>query len=117
MGGVLIHPTVAATLLSWPAIQWFASSSAEAAIFIISLVYLAAALVNLLIPHTHVEYPKQGFHPIGMIRTFAGYIRILWGDRLGQISLAVTTLFWGAGATLQFIVIEWGAQQIGRAHV
>jgi len=112
MGGVLIHPTVAATLLSWPAIQWFASSSAEAAIFIISLVYLAAALVNLLIPHTHVEYPKQGFHPIGMIRTFAGYIRILWGDRLGQISLAVTTLFWGAGATLQFIVIEWGAQQL-----
>ena len=31
----------------------------------------------------------------------------LWKDRLGQISLAVTTLFWGAGATLQFIVIEW----------
>jgi hypothetical protein len=31
----------------------------------------------------------------------------LWKDKLGQISLAVTTLFWGAGATLQFIVIEW----------
>jgi hypothetical protein len=34
-------------------------------------------------------------------------VKRLWHDRLGQISLAVTTLFWGAGATLQFIVIEW----------
>ena len=32
---------------------------------------------------------------------------LLWRDKLGQISLATTTLFWGAGATLQFIVIEW----------
>jgi hypothetical protein len=32
---------------------------------------------------------------------------LLWRDRLGQVSLAVTTLFWGAGATLQFIVIKW----------
>src|SRR3546814_350766 len=42
-----------------------------------------------------------------------GYVKILWHDKLGQISLAVTTLFWGAGATLQFIVIEWGAQHLG----
>ncbi|MDE2585588.1 MAG: lysophospholipid transporter LplT, partial [Betaproteobacteria bacterium] len=34
-------------------------------------------------------------------------LSLLWRDRLGQISLAVTTLFWGAGATLQFIVIKW----------
>jgi hypothetical protein len=32
---------------------------------------------------------------------------LLWTDKLGQISLAVTTLFWGAGATLQFIVLKW----------
>jgi hypothetical protein len=37
----------------------------------------------------------------------------LWKDRLGQISLAVTTLFWGAGATLQFIVIEWARATLG----
>jgi hypothetical protein len=40
-------------------------------------------------------------------------VRILWQDRLGQISLAVTTLFWGAGATLQLIVIEWGRSHLG----
>ena len=37
----------------------------------------------------------------------------LWRDKLGQISLAVTTLFWGAGAVLQFIVLEWAKQQLG----
>ena len=38
---------------------------------------------------------------------------VLWKDRLGQISLAVTTLFWGAGATLQFIVLEWARTALG----
>jgi hypothetical protein len=37
---------------------------------------------------------------------------VLWRDKLGQISLAVTTLFWGAGATLQLVVIEWGRVQL-----
>jgi LPLT family lysophospholipid transporter-like MFS transporter len=38
---------------------------------------------------------------------------VLWRDKLGQISLAVTTLFWGAGATLQFIVLKWAEQVLG----
>ena len=38
---------------------------------------------------------------------------LLWRDRLGQISLATTTLFWGAGATLQFIVIDWTRAAFG----
>ena len=47
------------------------------------------------------------------MKAFWGYVRILWKDKLGQISLAVTTLFWGAGATLQLIVIEWGRSHLG----
>jgi hypothetical protein len=66
-----------------------------------------------LIPSTNVVYPKQNKNPIKLIRTFAGYVRILWRDKLGQISLGVTTLFWGAGATLQLIVIEWGKSHLG----
>ncbi|MDH4286787.1 MAG: lysophospholipid transporter LplT, partial [Gallionella sp.] len=30
-------------------------------------------------------------------------------DPLGQVSLAVTTLFWGAGATLRLLVLAWAA--------
>src|SRR3546814_7200729 len=68
---------------------------------------------DLLIPCTLARYPKQQTNPIKLICAFKGYVRILWSDKLGQISLAVTTLFWGAGATLQFIVIEWGARHLG----
>jgi len=41
------------------------------------------------------------------VHEFNHCLKLLWRDKLGQVSLAVTTLFWGAGATLQFIVIEW----------
>jgi len=47
------------------------------------------------------------------MKDFWRCVRYLWGDRLGQVSLAVTTLFWGAGATLQFIVIEWARTALG----
>lgn len=113
VGGILISPSVSKTLLAQPWLSVMASNRAEAAILIIGIVYLLAAITNLLIPRTHVHYPKQQTNPIKLIRTFKGYVGILWSDKLGQISLAVTTLFWGAGATLQFIVIEWGAKHLG----
>jgi hypothetical protein len=72
-----------------------------------------AATCNLLIPNTNISYPKQQTHPVNLIREFGYYVKTLWSDKLGQISLAVTTLFWGAGATLQLILIEWGAQHLG----
>ncbi|HEU0231613.1 MAG TPA: lysophospholipid transporter LplT [Burkholderiaceae bacterium] len=112
IGGVLIRPDVSHALLSHPWIHHLAQTRAEAAILLIAVVYFLAAICNLLIPRTNAWYPKQQTNPAKLIRTFGGYVRILWHDKIGQISLAVTTLFWGAGATLQFIVIEWGAQHL-----
>jgi hypothetical protein len=51
-------------------------------------------------------------NPIFLIREFGHCCALLWRDKLGQISLATTTLFWGAGATLQFIVIDWAASHL-----
>ncbi len=113
LGGVLIHPDVSPVLQSSPLVSSVAANRTEAAILIIGLIYLAAATCNLLIPRTNIHYPKQKTNPLALIKDFKGYVCILWQDKVGQISLAVTTLFWGAGATLQFIVIEWGAQQLG----
>ncbi|TAM87321.1 MAG: lysophospholipid transporter LplT [Candidimonas sp.] len=111
-GGVLIRPDVSHALLSHPWIYRLAHTRAEAAILLIAVVYFLAAICNLLIPRTTAWYPRQQSNPLKLIRAFASYVRILWHDKLGQISLAVTTLFWGAGATLQFIVIEWAAQHL-----
>ncbi|WZB61649.1 lysophospholipid transporter LplT [Achromobacter xylosoxidans] len=113
LGGLLISSHVSNALLHHSFIGKLVHSPAEAAIMVIAFVYLLAALCNLMIPQTHVRYPPQQKNPIRLMGTFWGYVCVLWRDKLGQISLAVTTLFWGAGATLQLIVIEWGRSHLG----
>jgi len=113
LGGLLISPHVSNLLLHHSIFRKVVHTPAEGAILAIAIVYLVAALCNLLIPRTHVRYPRQQKNPVKLIRAFSGYVRVLWKDKLGQISLAVTTLFWGAGVTLQLIVIEWGKRHLG----
>ncbi len=113
LGGALVSPKVSGWLLEHPAINHIVQTPAEAAIFIIAFVYAAAAACNLLIPNTNINYPTQQKNPAKLVKAFTGYVKVLWQDKLGQISLAVTTLFWGAGATLQLIVIEWGKSHLG----
>ncbi|GGI17342.1 lysophospholipid transporter LplT [Oxalicibacterium faecigallinarum] len=114
MGGALVNPKVAAYLLSFDGFHMIGiDTPAEAALCIISLAYVLAALFNLKIPDTGARYAHQERNPIKLIVDFAGCFKTLWKDRLGQISLAVTTLFWGAGATLQFIVLKWAESSLG----
>jgi hypothetical protein len=109
LGGVLISVGVSSRLLGLdlPIIETGIDTPAEAAILIIMMIYIIAALINLKIPDTGARYVAQKTNPIELVQDFAHCFRTLWNDRLGQISLAVTTLFWGAGATLQFIVLKW----------
>ena len=109
VGGALISPAVSRTLLGldFPLIDTGVDTPAESAIVVIAFFYVIAALFNLRIPDTGARYPHQERNPFRLIADFAHCFVVLWKDKLGQISLAVTTLFWGAGATLQFIVLEW----------
>jgi hypothetical protein len=109
LGGVLISKTVSQSLLGldMPIFDTGIDTAAESAILIIMMIYVLAALINLRIPDTGARYMSQKTNPIELVKDFAICFKTLWDDRLGQISLAVTTLFWGAGATLQFIVIKW----------
>lgn len=113
LGGWLTDDHVYQALKDTPYLTIFTRSHAEATIAAIGLIYIAAGVCNMLIPRTNVRYSKQETRPLVLIRDFKFYVLILWRDKLGQISLAVTTLFWGAGATLQLIVIEWGAHNFG----
>ena len=76
-------------------------------ISVIGVLYVVAALFNLYVPDTGVDHKVLKKNPLYLLHDFTHCLKLLWRDRLGQISLAVTTLFWGAGATLQFIVIKW----------
>jgi MFS family permease len=115
LGGALISTPVASRLLAleMPIFETGIDTPAEAAILVISVFYVIAALFNLKIPDTGARYPHQERNPIKLVADFAHCCATLWKDKLGQISLAVTTLFWGAGATLQFIVLDWAKAALG----
>jgi hypothetical protein len=109
LGGMMIKPDIANALLSFdfPVIDTGIDTIAEMNLLIIGALYLVAAFFNLYVPDTGVDHKPLKKNPLYLLHEFNHCLKLLWRDKLGQISLAVTTLFWGAGATLQFIVIEW----------
>jgi MFS transporter, LPLT family, lysophospholipid transporter len=115
VGGALISPAISGWLLSFdfPGFDFAIDSPAESAILVIGVIYGIAALFNLRIPDTGARYERQHTNPVKLLADFWHCNTTLWRDKLGQISLAVTTLFWGAGATLQFIVLHWARDQLG----
>ena len=115
LGGMLVRPDIAHSLLAFdfPYIDTGIDTIAEMNLTVIGAIYLIAALFNLYIPDTGVDHKVLKKNPLYLLHDFNHSLKLLWRDKLGQISLAVTTLFWGAGATLQFIVIEWAKVAMG----
>ena len=115
LGGALINPRISAALLGFdmPFIDTGIDTVSEMSLSIVAGLYLLAALFNLYVPETGVDHKPLRNNPLYLIHDFNHCLRLLWRDRLGQISLAVTTLFWGAGATLQFIVLKWAEVALG----
>ena len=79
------------------------------AIIIITGLYLLAAVFNRYIPLLPIDHKLTKKNPLFMIKDFWHAFKVLWNDPQGQLSLAVTTLFWGAGASLRLIVIAWAS--------
>ena len=114
LGGTLVSPRGSGFLLSFDLLPRIGiDTPAEAAMAVVVAIYILAAIFNLRIPDTGARYEHQERNPIKLITDFANCSATLWRDKLGQISLAVTTLFWGAGATLQFIVLKWAEASLG----
>jgi len=119
LGGSLVGHAISSQLLSidLPLIDTGIDSPAEAAISVLIFVYALAAWFNTRIPHTGVEMrplrsnPAHGLahNMFSLLPDFWHCNARLWRDKLGQISLSTTTLFWGAGANLKYIVLAWAA--------
>lgn len=109
LGGLLIKPDIAHNLLAFdfPLMNTGIDTIAEVSLAVTGGLYLLAALFNLYVPDTGVDHKTIKKNPIYLIHEFTHCFKLLWKDKLGRISLAVTTLFWGAGATLQFLVLDW----------
>jgi MFS transporter, LPLT family, lysophospholipid transporter len=90
----------------------YVDTGPQAAICVIGVAYALAALFNVYIPRTGVAHRSPSANPVAAIREFGECCAMLWRDKLGQITLATTTLLWGTAATLQLIVIDWAATHL-----
>jgi MFS transporter, LPLT family, lysophospholipid transporter len=111
LGGQLIGPKLGNQLLGFdiPFFDTGIDTTPEAAIFCLIFVYLLAAIFNLRIPRTNAELIPLPHRLLDLVADFRDCNRRLWNDKLGQISLAATTVFWGAGGNLRYIVLAWAA--------
>jgi len=82
------------------------------AVLVVFGLYIAAAVVNLFIPGSGRRYDVPPARPRDLALAFRNALRILFCDNAGRVSLLVTTLLWGIGATLQFVVIDWGRERL-----
>ena len=85
------------------------SKDIQLAMIVITVLYLSAAIFNIYIPKVPIDHKLSKKNPIFLIKDFWLATKALWKDTQGQVSLAVTTLFWGVAATLRFVVLAWAA--------
>jgi MFS transporter, LPLT family, lysophospholipid transporter len=115
IGGQLVGPTVSEYLLRFdlPLIDTGIDSAPEAAILLLISFYALAAWFNTRIPNTGVEMRPMPKNLVALIPDFWDCNSRLWKDKLGQISLSTTTLFWGVSGNLRYIVLAWSAAALG----
>lgn len=115
LGGQLVGPKLSGLLLAVdvPFIDTGIDTPAEAAIAVLIVVYAVAAWFNTRIPETGVTLRPLPRNVLALLPDFWQCNTRLWRDRLGQISLATTTLFWGVSGNLRYIVLAWAAAALG----
>ena len=115
IGGQLVGPNVTEFLLGFnmPFIDTGIDTGPEAAILLLISLYALAAWFNTRIPNTGVEMRPMPKNLVALIPDFWDCNSRLWKDKLGQISLSTTTLFWGVSGNLRYIVLAWSAAALG----
>ncbi|MDR0275832.1 MAG: lysophospholipid transporter LplT [Burkholderiaceae bacterium] len=111
LGGQLVDPRLAPTLLALgvPGI----ATAPQAAIAALMVVYAVAAAFNLGIPRSEAPLRPMPARKMSLLGDFWQCNARLWTDRLGQITLSTTTLFWGVSGNMRYIVLAWAAAALG----
>ncbi len=115
IGGLMLTPGFATLVLGALHVGVEASPGVRPviAIGVILAVYVLAAIINLYIPRVAIDHRLPRKTPGYILQDFWHCLRLLWRDPLGQVSLAVTTLFWGAGSALRLIMLPWSTGSLG----
>ncbi|MEJ6003036.1 lysophospholipid transporter LplT [Paucibacter soli] len=115
LGGQLVGPRLSHLLLGFdfPFVDTGVDTAPEAAIASMIVLYIIAALFNLRIPRTEAPLQPMSANALELVRDFSQCNARLWSDKLGQISLASTTLVWGVSGNMRVIVFPWAAAALG----
>ncbi|WP_045049497.1 lysophospholipid transporter LplT [Rouxiella chamberiensis] len=111
--GLMESSTIAAILLGSVAGGALADWHITAALIICGLAYAAAVAANIFIPKLAAARPGQSWHPRRMSSRFFSACNTLWRDADTRFSLVGTSLFWGAGVTLRFLLVLWVPVALG----
>jgi LPLT family lysophospholipid transporter-like MFS transporter len=99
--------TIVAILLGAVMGGLLADWSVQGALVAIVACYVLAALSNLLIPRLPAAHPVQQLSPVALVKDFGVAMRTLLSNRDARFSLFGTSVFWGAGSTLRFLLVAW----------
>ncbi|MEN4777656.1 lysophospholipid transporter LplT [Pantoea agglomerans] len=111
--GLMEGSTIAAILLGSVAGGMLADWYLLAALGICALTYGIAVVANLFIPKLQAARPGQSWQLGMMVRSFFSAAALLWRDAETRFSLLGTSLFWGAGVTLRFLLVLWVPVALG----
>jgi LPLT family lysophospholipid transporter-like MFS transporter len=114
LGGLLVSPLMnqfSMTSTIWP-LDNITTSLTVGMLSLLVLNWLAT-LLSFSIADSGARYPRHSIHPVLLCQRFFRENLTLWRDSLGGLSMLVTTLLWGVGATLQLIVLRWANESLG----
>jgi MFS transporter, LPLT family, lysophospholipid transporter len=111
--GLMESSTIAAILLGSVAGGVLADWHVLAALGVCALVYAGAVVANLFITRLPAARPGQSWRFNSMTHSFFSACRTLWHNRETRFSLVGTSLFWGAGVTLRFLLVLWVPVALG----
>jgi MFS transporter, LPLT family, lysophospholipid transporter len=112
LGGALINPHALGVVAAHVHIPLL-DTLPRLALAILAVVYVGAAIFALYIPRVAVDHKPLRKNPLFLTKDFYHCFKLLWKDPLGQVSLSVTTLFWGIGRTMRLLVPAWAVLALG----
>ena len=105
--------TIAAILVGALAGSTLSDWSVPGVLAIVTGCYAAAAVANLLIPRLPAAHPLDSLSPYGLLRDFWQALVTLCRNPDARFSMTGTSLFWGAGSTLRFLLVAWVPVALG----
>jgi LPLT family lysophospholipid transporter-like MFS transporter len=105
--GLLESSTIAAILIGVIAGGLLADWSIPGALAVVTGCYGAAGIANLFIPRLPAAHALESLSLPTVFRDFVRAVKALIRNSDTRFSMLGTSLFWGTGTTLRFLLVAW----------